>query len=395
MTTDHNDLLDMQMPMEEEEQDKYADLCKERATGCFKSGDMASAEKLYTRALEARPKNAILLSNRALVRTNLDLLDAGLKDAKDSIAIDSSYSKAHYRYVQILIKMKKFTDAQEAASSFKTTGGDVSVMKPLEAEINSGLEREREDRLRAEKAKIDKPITRKADPPPKPAVSPRKPSPDAEATKNKTKDNSNMKGYKMNAAGQKTSYFHTDLSEEAKAMLPCSRPQKLSSNATAPLAQPSSTTTAAKQAPLATASSWNENTFETKDCTSWAKERIAEVFPITLPLDTNKCQIKSESVSGDLTACVTRGQMRVINDLTFKFKWELMNDHSKKLGDGTLTFEADGAGGYTIDHETKESQPDGQAIIRNNINKDDSVIKRGINNRLDELIREFQASLNV
>ena len=76
-----------------------------------------------------------------------------------------------------------------------------------------------------------------------------------------------MKGYKM-VNGKKTSYFHTELTDEAKQLLAANAgPKKLDASALAEME--------ASKAAAGGGSAWNSaKTFEEKDMTKWSKQRL-------------------------------------------------------------------------------------------------------------------------
>ena len=60
-------------------------------------GHFLEAIKFYSQALEFRPKNAIILSNRALAYIKIENYGLALQDAEKAIKNDPSYAKGYYR----------------------------------------------------------------------------------------------------------------------------------------------------------------------------------------------------------------------------------------------------------------------------------------------------------
>ena len=120
---------------------------------------------------------------------------------------------------------------------------------------------------------------------------------------------SDLRGYKTLSDGRKTSYFHTELTEEAKQLLSeGSGPKKLDAAAVAALEKQNSGSDASS------GSVWNTaKTFEDKDMTKWAKEHLEAIVmavsqPVPAAAGGGTMEVKKmKSVDGDASTPMIRG----------------------------------------------------------------------------------------
>jgi len=87
---------------------------KERGNEVFKKGDYPAAVKEYTDAINRDPTNATYYSNRAAAYTKLTEFALALKDCDECIKLHPNFIKGHLRKGNILLAMKKPSDARKA-----------------------------------------------------------------------------------------------------------------------------------------------------------------------------------------------------------------------------------------------------------------------------------------
>jgi len=141
-----------------------------------------------------------------------------------------------------------------------------------------------------------------------------------------------MRGYKKTSDGKTTSYFHTEISAEAKKLIGDITPQKIQDGAAAPI----------KPADPSKGSEWNQaGTYEEKGMTSWCKKRLAEALcdvsyecPDGLGTIKTKGSLKDEK--GDAQISSSRGKRRYIFDFSLGIEFEATIKGEK--GSGTLKF---------------------------------------------------------
>jgi hypothetical protein len=126
-----------------------------------------------------------------------------------------------------------------------------------------------------------------------------------------------FKGYKTLADGTKTTYFNRTLSKQDTELIGSIAPKKIDST---PKAIPA-------QAAKAGESQWNTaGTWEEKNKTSWATERLREVLVCSQPVgiaDGDKLEITDvKKIEGDAQICIVRGKKRFIFDFNITLAWD-------------------------------------------------------------------------
>ena len=134
----------------------------------------------------------------------------------------------------------------------------------------------------------------------------------------------NVRGYKI-VNGKKTSYFHNELSEEAKNLIGDIAPKKLEGLETA-------MASTASNGPPNGASAWNKaGTWEEKDLTQWAKTTLQEhieqatyVLPDSSPAPGAEVTVtKVTTIDGHASCALARGKKRYIYEFMVKLEWRL------------------------------------------------------------------------
>jgi len=92
-----------------------AEKAREEGNALFKTGDYAGAVKAYTEAINRAPDDPRGYNNRANAYTKLVALPEALKDAEKAIEVDPKFIKAHIRKSLVLVSMREYTRAMEAA----------------------------------------------------------------------------------------------------------------------------------------------------------------------------------------------------------------------------------------------------------------------------------------
>lgn len=306
---------------------------KNRAKGAFQQKDMMSAEMLYGRAislLETMPdkREATLYSNRAMVRLNLNKDAEALADCKKCIELDATNIKAWHRQAQALLRLGEFDDAMAAC----VHGGELDPANKAFPELMEKAEKDKakdaEDKARlkrdAQDVRVELHNASTARAPPK-APKEKKDGEPAEDL--------GMRGYKKTADGKTTSYFHTDITPEAKALLEASgagKPARLDADA------------AAMDVDVAGGGSqWNQaGTYEEKNMLPWAKTRLAAILTgvtFSVPAGSGGTIAISgvQDVTGDASISVSRGKRRYIMDLSFTIDFNVQCGETS--GKGTVT----------------------------------------------------------
>jgi len=151
-----------------------------------------------------------------------------------------------------------------------------------------------------------------------------------------------IKGYKTTSDGRKTSYFNNELDAQTKELIGDIAPKAISvSSADAngdgqAVIQNTSSTPQLIDPSTTAGSAWNHaGTFEEKDMSSWAKQRLsALLLEAKLGIEATgtgdsiltgaiHCKVTSvKSCEGDAEIIVSRGKTRFLFDFDIKLEWE-------------------------------------------------------------------------
>jgi len=300
---------------------------------------MGSCDLLYTKALELCTTDATLYSNRAMVYLNLSKVDEALADAKAAIKLDGTMIKAYYRKAQALQRLAKFEEALVAIAAGRAVKADPSF-DTLEKQVL--VEKEKDEKQKAEIRREAQDTANAAAPQAPVSVATmvnRQKEKKAEADKKaaaagypvadvkKDAEDLSMKGYKTRADGAKTSYFHMDISDEAKALLAQNAGHK---KLDAPVTE--STDPKGKSA-------WNAaGTWENKNMTKWVEEKLDSWIGFSVDIKApdgtpgHVSVSKIENLEGPAEIVMARGKRKKVLDLSFNIHWTLLVADHKATG---------------------------------------------------------------
>jgi len=297
---------------------------KNRAKGAFQQKDMPSAEALYGKAikiLDTMPdkREAVLYSNRAMVRLNLSKSEDALFDTKKCIELDPSNVKAWHRQAQALTRMGEWEEAIKSATRGAELDPDNKAFPEIIEKAEQARAKDAEDKAKlktdAQDVRVELHNASTARVPPKKAR-----EGDNEANE--------MRGYKKTADGKTTSYFHTEISEEAKRLIEeqgFGKPKKID----APLPEVEV---------KGGASQWNQaGTYEEKNMMRWAEDRFrCALTGISFDIPTgsagNIVTTNVSEVTGDASISASRGKRRRIMDLSMVVEYEAKVGDSEGRG---------------------------------------------------------------
>ncbi|CAK9012347.1 Protein STIP1 homolog [Durusdinium trenchii] len=322
----HADVLNEE-PVDEAAKLRLCEEVKNRAKGSFVQKDMPSAELLYGKAISLLASlpgksEAALYSNRSMVRLNLNKVEGALEDANKCIELDPKFVKAYHRKAQALIRLSEWEQAIQAAEEGSKLEPDNKSFQELIDKAQKDKEKDVADKARlkadAQDVRVELHNASTARAPPKP--------------KDKDKENefSEMRGYKKTADGKTTSYFHTDISDEAKKLIEAQgfgKPQKLD----APVE---------KDDVKGGGSQWNQaGTYEEKGMTKWLEDRLKSGLvgvKFELPRGGSISTTGVADLKGDCSISVSRGKRRHLMDVSFNVEYEATVGDSN--GRGKLSF---------------------------------------------------------
>eukprot|EP00931_Biecheleriopsis_adriatica_P002145 TRINITY_DN1027_c0_g1_i5.p1 TRINITY_DN1027_c0_g1~~TRINITY_DN1027_c0_g1_i5.p1 ORF type:complete len:304 (-),score=92.96 TRINITY_DN1027_c0_g1_i5:211-1122(-) len=288
----HADVLNEE-PTDEAAKIRLCEEVKNRAKGAFVQKDMPSAELLYGKAIDLLAtlpgkSEAALYSNRSMVRLNLNKVEGALEDAKKCLEIDPKFIKAHHRKAQALCRLGEWDDAIKAAEEGQLLEPDNKAFREVIEKANADKAKDLEDKARlksdAQDVRVELHNASTARAPPKPK----------ENTNDEAKE---FRGYKKTSDGRTTSYFHTEISDEAKKLIEAQgfgKPQKLDT----PIEESDAKGGGSK---------WNQaGTYEEKGMTKWLEERLKQqIVGITFQLPKDGGLISTTAVAppGCLLQC--------------------------------------------------------------------------------------------
>jgi len=203
-------------------------------------------------------------------------------------------------------------------------------------------------------------------------------------------DGTVYRGYKTTSDGRKTTFFNNELDEQTKELIGDIAPKKLEEAAVAPIA-----------AATEQGSAWNAaGTFESKDLTPWAKERLVSMLK-SAQCSPNGAIIKvvEVTVTGDGEIVAARGKRKHIYDFTAEVQWSLMlteGPGSAGVVKGELTIrdiDADEGGEYEVaDVKVKGSPSKEQlAIVGSHVKAGSIGLQPQMFAQLDAFRKEFKA----
>jgi tetratricopeptide (TPR) repeat protein len=203
----------------------------------------------------------------------------------------------------------------------------------------------------------------------------------------KFKPSEHVKGYKI-VNGKKTTYFHQEISEDAKKLIGDIAPKKIDPTILPTSSSTQSNGVASMDSNNKAKSVWNQaGTWEEKDVTSWALDSFREkllnvtfILPESSPAPHALITIVddpiSTKVSGHASVATVRGKTRYIYELSVLIHWSFqhaMNKDHVVTAEGTMSF----------------PDVDGTHIIGDSYDACDFVIKSATDNTIRPVVTRF------
>jgi len=251
-----------------------------------------------------------------MVRLNLNKVEGALEDAKSCLSIDPKFVKAYFRKATALTRLNEWDDAIATAEA----GLELEPANKAWSELIEKAKQDKEKDLQ-EKANLKRDAqdvrvelhnmsTARANNP-------------AKKEKKEGEQEVGMRGYKTTADGKTTSYFHTEITEEAKELIAkqgFGKPVKLD----APVEDKEG---------KAGGSTWNQaGTYEERGMLKHVKEKLPEVLKaltFDLPQGGTVSVSGVADIAGDASITTARGKRKHLLDLTFNVEYDM------KVGDDT------------------------------------------------------------
>ncbi|KDO33319.1 hypothetical protein SPRG_02128 [Saprolegnia parasitica CBS 223.65] len=394
----HADVLERAVPTAPEELGRLVEEIKRRGNQAFSANILEEAEILYSHAIEiALPTMGvhILHSNRSATRLKMGKFDLALEDAEAATTIDASFAKGYFRKGQALMKLKQFDAAIDALTTADNLeANNASVKKALQEAIAL--------KAAAGTAAPTTPLSPKKKTVYNSTTTTATTKPASAKTVTKSEkviddddevDVKGVRGYKKLADGRVTTFFNNELSEADKALIGDIAPQKIQD------------VKAVTIAAVEGGSAWNQgNTFEERDMTKFAHDRVSELVRATVP---QPCTLAGapglvvvkdiKDMSGEASIAVVRGAKRYIFDLLFTVECEWKATNGTETIKGQLKFvdmSSDCGGDYDVEVVVAEryTHPKGKELHQALSTKASSGLQAALFQQLNIFVKEYQSN---
>lgn len=363
----HSDVLSVTIndaSTAEQRETLYTEL-QRRSKAAVQAMQWYDAVTLYTKAIECCGSNngdsddvtylhtlpltkATLYANISLCLGKMNRWTEAVMNAQQSVEIDATYMKGWYRLGQAQAMEKAYSHAISAfEKAISLDPNNTVLQKELEKCKVALVAKEKEDAESETKdvatttTKVSTKIVSDDDIEIK--VMDQKTNKDKDimddSTNNEFTKSDYVRGYKI-VNGKKTSYFHNELSEDAKKLIGDIAPKKIDPTDTSMAVTSTSDTTNEGK------SVWNKaGTWEEKDCTTWATETITDMLtkvsytlPSSSPAPNAVISIPKVVVqpSSHASFATVRTKKRYIYELDITVHWNFV--HNEISASGTMRF---------------------------------------------------------
>ncbi|KAG7366675.1 activator of Hsp90 ATPase [Nitzschia inconspicua] len=427
MQSPHRDVLEA-TPDTDDSKAKLVEELLSRGRAAVGAKSWMDAKLLYEKALtvinDDANRKAILNSNLSLVEKNMGNFEAARKAADNATKEDPTYVKGWWRLGQALCSLHRPKEALEALNKAKflepTNKALIKEAEKVQKQVDEevalmevdGGEDEAMPVSNSSTAATTTATTNASNTPTNTKTNTTTKSTGSSSTPSSSSATNKMdvdgddedtslftksepvRGYKV-VNGKKTSYFHNELDEKAKALIGDIAPKKLDN--------PSAATTNASAAKQGT-SAWNQaGTWEEKDVSQWAKDTLTKAIlqttftlPASSPVPNALVTVqKVKSLDGHASVAVVRGKTRFIYEYSCQLEWQLEQNDGDLECKGSLAIpDIDGTIGLGEGYEIHEFAID---TVNDNAVKPviDRFVHRGgfheaLNESIDDWVRLFR-----
>ncbi|KAG2520207.1 hypothetical protein JM18_000957 [Phytophthora kernoviae] len=348
----HSDVLHGHVPTDPTEIENLVAELKRRGNAAFQQKALEEAEVLYTRAITVNESNPlhnqhIFFANRSAARCSMGKLDKALEDADACVTLDPTYAKGFFRKAQALVKLGRYKEALTVLDNAKALEPSNKSVTTLYSKVQELSKKEKEapaaptpkkvvTRVEVTETKSNSSSTAAAGASSKAPTSSAAADDDADIV-------GHVRGYKKLADGRVTTFFNNELTEEAKQLIGDIAPKKVENANKVQIKN------------VDGGSAWNQgNTFEEKDMTSWAKDKLEKIVSgISAPLGSGEGVVTSlevRNLEGDASIAMVRGAKRYIFDFTFTLAVTLKQTEGSVAGElRFLDLSSDCGGDYDVE----------------------------------------------
>jgi tetratricopeptide (TPR) repeat protein len=398
----HRDVLEAK-PDSDDSKARLVEELQSRGRAAVGAKSWMDAKLLYEKALtvcQQGEKMAILESNLSLAYKSMGSFEDARQCAQRATEADPAYLKGWWRLGQALQSLHRSQEALEALAKAKEIEPTNKALTKEYEKVQKKVEEEArlmkempppvEEQPEAETKKKTTTTTKVTNTKPKTTTEKKDDKMDIGDDNIFSKSDA-VRGYKV-VNGKKTSYFHNELSDEAKELIGDIAPKKLE----IPASSNSNT-------PASGGSAWNKaGTWEEKDVTKWAKGSLEKqvlqttyTFPDSSPAPGSLVTVtKISKLDGSASFAMARGKKRYIYEFLLKLDWQVSNDSGLECKGSFAIPDIDGTidlgEGYEIHEFTIDSVSDTQ--VRPLL---DRFVHRGgfqeaLNESIDDWVRLFK-----
>ena len=405
LSSPHRDVLEGKQKLVEE--------IKSRGRAAVSGKAWPDAAMLYQKAVTLAPTEAALHANLSLVQFQMGKWEEAREAAQLATEKDPQYVKGFWRLGQALVKLHRLKEALMANKAGLQLDPNNKAFRKECTVLEKRMEEE-EALMEANPVTTPPVQTEPAEPlgvskktettstsKPKTTKTPAsKTTPPATAAKKDTTSatdeegvftkSDHVKGYKV-VNGKKTSYFHNELSDDARRLIGDIAPKRID-------------TPAATEAPAPAAggSAWNKaGTWEEKDVSKWARTTLEQalldttyILPPTSPApDALVVITKVSKLDGHASFAVVRGKKRYIYEYAVEVEWEWK--HQDQTATGSMTFpDVDGTcelgEGYDMTgFQVKDASSSGLMPLLDRFVKNGGL-RESLHNAIDDWVRVFR-----
>lgn len=403
MLSAHRDVLEAH-PDTDDSKARLVEELQSRGRAAVGAKSWMDGKLLYEKALTIAPTErvAILESNLSLVNKNMGNFEDARKCAEKATKADPEYVKGWWRLGQALQSLHRSQEALDALKKAKVLDPTNKALAKEYQKVENKVEEEAK-LMALEPPAESNTATTTTTTTTATAAPKSKPSTEKKTKPKGSKENDDdehafsksdaVRGYKV-VNGKKTSYFHNELTEEAKNLIGDIAPKKIDSSA----AQP-----AAAAAAPGGGSAWNTaGTWEEKNTTKWATESLKkQVMQTTFFLPESSpapgalvTVTEVKKLDGHASVALARGKTRYIYEFMVNLNWELLGSDGLKCSGSLAIPDIDGTIDLGEGYEIHEFSID--SVSDNNVRPlIDRFVHRGgfqqaLNESIDDWVRLFQ-----
>ncbi|CAH0480162.1 unnamed protein product [Peronospora belbahrii] len=361
----HSDVLHGIVPTDSNELEHLVQELKRRGNAAFQQNALEEAEVLYSRAITVNERDPlhcqhIFYANRSATRCSMGKAEQALEDAKACVALDATYAKGFFRMAQALVKLGRFNEALTVLDSAKALEPSNKSVMTLYTNVQEMAKNQKEAPATLAPKKVVTLMDEEAE------------------------ISGHVRGYKKLADGRVTTFFNNELTEEAKQLIGDIAPKKVEDPNKVQIKS------------VDGGSAWNQgNTFEEKDMTVWAKNKLEKVLSgISAPLGTGEGVVTSLEVSnleGDASIAVVRGAKRYIFDFALTLACTLKQGDNEVTGDlKFLDLSSDCGGDYDVEAIVPSRyQLEGGKALHAALNSPSSPFRKALAAQLASFVQEY------